>query len=965
MFFLTADEYNYSDPITLSLIPDDVILTVHCPLDIDTEFCRATEFSTGDDRESMTLTVQIKPCYEDGGGLILAHPDNLFGFGEHSMVTGFAPIDYLRIKGHDVELERYTHRHKLPVMQFDLFAFFAVAELYRIVSDDYVKDIDDLVRSTNPKTGQIKMGRRLTTSTIVKGNRAEPWVKMPWKLTIDGKQFQVALRFFDTCAVHGTGNYKAFCTNSGVHLEYKDVFTKEEKGRMLEMMLSRPDDFRNYALGDLNNHKALLGFQERSRNIHSTLGLNDYFVPPRLTTGATVCGLIRSSLLHYIGLPMDGKKQLIEICRYGTAAWIRENQCTTTGVYNAKVDGGRCRNNRPTIATTNKLIVDIDIAGCYGNGLKNQEYPIGRPVTIDYPIKSDWNEYLTLRQFLNKYRKQFVPGLWQARVSTIPGYELKHGQDFLVSWYPPKNPTKIPTDTELAGIDWFTEDNPGITKIFTREVHLAIIQEDFLDWLDNSCALRQRKELLDNLVVNCAAFYPKKERCNTPDEFFRKVAEFKGSNTCKAIIKRGATKVIKIHRECHSWFSANLGDLLVNKLLEERGKYSKKNPEEAPLNNLYKLFTNTIYGDMVSPFFDIGNVVVGNNITARARTMAWYMEKGLHGYQSITDGCAFEPNRVVGKRGNKELTSSVLFEAYVNEKRPHYRFTQLGNKGGIKYSINEENKVELTVAGKHYTYAESLHWLAEKATIHLKEQFPGIRVLEQFNFEIKDIYTSASFHGTANYKFWIGDQGQKAKMRSYRKDGYESYLMKENELLMIDEEYSPSEDFLTALRDNPKQVLRQKTYIDKKILKPSEYSKNYNTSWKHSKAFPGCTVSSARLLRECSLTQFTFRTKQQFDSWEREQKRLRDKYGQSYEQWFLTTDDSLNFQEMIERLDELIRQGHLNFTTTLKAHKHRNLSRYYQHHPEHQALLQSKERIDTRYGRQLSRSQEYFDYELQ
>jgi hypothetical protein len=76
--------------------------------------------------------------------------------------------------------------------------------------------------------------------------------------------------------------------------------------------------------------------------------------------------------------------------------------------------------------------------------------------------------------------------------------------------------------------------------------------------------------------------------------------------------------------------SVNLGDLLVNRLLHERSKYSKSNPDEMALNELYKLVINTIYGDMVSPYFDIGNVVVGNNIIARARAMAWYMEKGLN-----------------------------------------------------------------------------------------------------------------------------------------------------------------------------------------------------------------------------------------------------------------------------------------------------------------------------------------------
>ena len=51
--------------------------------------------------------------------------------------------------------------------------------------------------------------------------------------------------------------------------------------------------------------------------------------------------------------------------------------------------------------------------------------------------------------------------------------------------------------------------------------------------------------------------------------------------------------------------------------------------------------------------FSIHDIIVdaniaGNNITARA--IAWYMEKALHGLQTITDGCAFQINRVIKSR---------------------------------------------------------------------------------------------------------------------------------------------------------------------------------------------------------------------------------------------------------------------------------------------------------------------------
>lgn len=82
-------------------------------------------------------------------------------------------------------------------------------------------------------------------------------------------------------------------------------------------------------------------------------------------------------------------------------------------------------------------------------------------------------------------------------------------------------------------------------------------------------------------------------------------------------------------------------------MLEKRAMYSKKDPAQRPMNELIKLAINTIYEVIVSPFFLVGNTIVGNNITARARSMAWYMEKALHGTQTIIDGCCFDMNKVV------------------------------------------------------------------------------------------------------------------------------------------------------------------------------------------------------------------------------------------------------------------------------------------------------------------------------
>jgi hypothetical protein len=685
--------------------------------------------------------------------------------------------------------------------------------------------------------------------------------------------------------------------------------------------------------------------------IYKSLGIDSYFEPPRLTVGATVARITRSSMLKHLGLEIKDKNQVIELCRYGTSAQIKTMK--STGVYNAKVDGGRCRNNRPIDVSVHRPIADADIAGCYGNGLKHQDFPFGRPMIIDYPIKSDKNKYYTLRKFLKVHGKELVPGLWQARVSTEKGYTLKYPQDFLISWVPPKDPSKIPTDSDLQEIDWYSEDNIGITKIFTEEVSLALINQEFLDWLENTASVRQRKELLDNLYIITAMFYPASERCEDVTEFFQAIESHKGSNECLAVTNKRRSKKISIEQECYSWMSVNLGDLLVSRLLAERSKYSKLNPDEKPLNELYKLCINTIYGDMVSPFFDIGNVVVGNNITARARAMAWYMEKGLNGFQTITDGCAFELNRVIHV-DKTNITSETVLNTYLQSRNANYQIKPIGGVDRIEVFTDEGNLgITLYQSDKitQLRNKEAKKWLEERITEHLKTVFPDVPVISKFSFEIKDIYDAAAFHGTANYKFRRDTKTEQGKMRSYsKKHQYNAYTLTGDELQLAFSEYKPSEEFLENILLCPFAVKRSHAYITTKILKTGEYKAHYESRWSKSEAFPGCTVEMGRLLRECSLTQFTFKSLKQFQSWEREAKRLRDLTGHTYESWFLNEDGTLDFKAMVVKLESLIRMGEMRFSTSRPTATQRHLAREYEEHPGYPVLKRCKYQLGRRYG---------------
>lgn len=972
IFYSSAVEYVYDS------IPavDPKGQNAYLPLEVDTEFFhpRLDFDKVYPTQPSPTITMQCRAIALDQGE-IFTHLDSAV-YARHPLAGfDFVVVDYLQRLGYNVTLERDNRGLAgLPWIQIDLYAFFAVAELLRVFRHEFREDVMQLTLNAEEKGRGIVQGRRLRTFTKLRGEYL-PWVAMPWVMNINGNEYAVRLAWYDTSAVHGQTGYAGFCSNTGTPIPFKDAFTSAEKADMLRMYQERPEDFDNYALGDLYNHKALTNNIEFFQAIYKSIGLEKYFSIPRLTTGATVRDLMEGvigKLFHQIH-PGNKLRNIVNAyCRNGTASDLKK-RVTTTAAYNAKVDGGRCRNNRPTDTVVKGVICDLDIAGCYGEGLRVQLYPLGNPVVLDYPIDSPQNVYMTLRQFIKRYGKELVAGAWQARVSTKEGYRLKYPQDFLMSWFPPKDISKLPTDTDLGETEeWWSVDNVGLTKIFTRQVNLALINHDFIQWLDNIASSRQRKELLDNLLVVTALYYPLSDRVDSVRQLRDKHDKFLGQNTCTIKKVKGQTTKISVSQECHAWYGVTLGDMFITKLLQERRKYPKK----TPLNELFKLCINTTFGDMVSPYFAVGNVVVGNNITARARSLAWYMEKGLHGWQTITDGCAFDVNAVLHPAKVRVNGESVV-ELHRGQPfaKQDLALKPLGLYDSVKLNLDEDGKPGITInSGKSQVVSDSepaLDWVNKIAMEHLQSLFPKVDVLHapatdihgnkrigQFSFEAKGIYECGVFHGSGNYQFYLGDKAIVTKMRSYSKRPQE--IVSNNCLTVSDESFYPATTFLSSLLDNCHAVVRQPVFLKPSILKIGDFSRHHANRYDGSKVFPGMTIKTASLLREYSLSQFTYQDFDQYRGWEQESNRLRKRYGQSYEMYFLNTDGTLNYQLMLRTLDDKVAAGMNGFWDGLdkrSAHGYRCQS----NHPALETLDETRLKLAEYYGyRQAYESDDEF-----
>jgi hypothetical protein len=1012
---------------------------LYVPLNVDTEFYnRDLNDSKLAENPSCTITVQVRGLNDNGK--IYTHRD-CKNIARHDLMTeSFIGFQYLidnrySIRYHKPVITNIKTLSSLPKVYFHLYLHFACADLIRIFYDDYQNDIRELILNANNSGSGITQRRRLETyhRGKIKGfqssNGYNPFCLTNWLMEYEGITYQVGIRVFDTIAIAGQQKYSDLAELVGFDLPYKNLLTKEDKQNMIDTYLNHKD-FDNYAIGDLYAYELLLGFDKQYKDLlQEFLGIKDNDKSTaRLTIGSSIA-IVFSKLLKS---KMNNPKLFKEINKYGNSDYLRKFKDTRAIL--SKVDGGRCFNNRPLETSVLKsgnydniedlvnnldMLCDVDIVGAYGKGLSLQDYPIGTPKMFCHQLDKN-NKYRTLREILDDgyvtdngikikgIRNQLVNGLWIMRVSTIK--PLNYCQDLISSWV--IDPNKInrlsdPNDDDLT-IDYPKE---GFNKIFTNEIYLGLITSDILQWIDNICSQSQRKELYDNLLVVNAMWYDKDKELKDIGEVEKYFNEFKNEDESFY----DGDKLYSVQNNSHYWYRINIGDLSINELLKVRNTYDKKTHKKE--NTFYKLCINTTYGILVSKFFDVSNSVVGNNITARCRCMMYYLEKGLNGFQSITDGCIFELDNVVYPVKGKRLTANNLVKGYQRIPNEKYWFTdklKINNyrklvidkitifiKEGdalnnllekfIKISGNNiidiiktrlefykfYNHLKTLKVGDRFNvpdkfkeifddlhsliknnigYPDSNFYSLENDILeHLRNIFPNVDVLHKviinnegieqkgyYTLEIKCFSNKAIFHGNANYYLdgvkelkgnELVDKSKIVKMRGYGKESFifesndDLDTLEDNEDILyrylledIEDNESELEDidllglnipdsFFDSLKSDLTRVQRQDYFIQNKIIKCKDYKSNYNTNYKHNNLEIGYTDIDVRLLTELVLSQFTYPTLNNYKKWIDNHYKHKSKYGQGYESCFLNEDGTLNYQLMIESIDEKIKES--------------------------------------------------------
>lgn len=891
-------------------------INIALPLVVDSEFVAhgVEKFLDDEFQYRSPVTIQVKHIHHNDEAIYVhrdfaeSNPDKTFRHPvtKHPFIIG----DYLESKGHVVEMWRdetaRDHEDKKPMLLVVLYAHFALADIGMVITDpDYQNDL-----STKFARRHIEMGRRITCG---QSGRA----LFDWFISIDDNEYRISLKVVDTCAIHGIASYANFCSNSGVVLDAKDKM-KAWITKMDKAYFEVPEDFDEYALGDLKVYDALKGNAENMREVWCDLGIESYYKPPKLSIGSTVASLFEGKIYDLFDVkpdltktrefkkdeffePLTGKANASYLCTL-----VASNAYTLS-----KCDGGRCKGNKPTTTAIKANQVDIDIAGAYSGAMSILDFPFGTPTILATPYKRKDNKGVPLKNVLRAYGNELIPRLWLMRIQVK---NLSFEQDLIPSWIDFNRTVIRKSDSDFVGGEVDLET--GETKIFTTEIFNGALTSDLLDVIDQWTP-RQREDFYSKCEVLAIAFYPKSLEL-TVEKFKKSTSEKSYQSRSKA-----SNDFDLITQGNHQWCKVRLGEFFTDIMRAKRVQHPKK----SPLNELYKLLGNTSYGVSISRFFGTSNMIVGNNITGMVRAFMYMSEKALNLHGSITDGQVFDLDNVLFRKDGKYLKTEALARLY---SIPKWQFSDNngGEFGTLKYEEKTEieiNRAALEHVGNVWIDSQLLHGEYDVLTpidgrvMYTKEK-------GAFRFEMKEFTDLVVLHGSSNYSFEPTNV-KRTKMRSYESSRpHQAFALLNEEIAPISEydNVSPAQRLLSEILNNPHSVKRLPPFAKTAILKPTAYANDYRSKWSKSPLQCGDNILKVGKPNYFSLAAFTYKTHAQYTAWKKATEKLKRKYGESFEIFYSNEDNTINYKQMIVEIDEVIRSGNIDPLSQFDKHRNRN-----------------------------------------
>ena len=488
-------------------------------------------------------------------------------------------------------------------------------------------------------------------------------------------------------------------------------------------------------------------------------------------------------------------------------------------------------------------------------------------------------------------------------------------------------------------MDNYNEESTNIDApfgIYTNEIKNGILNHDLLQICKAVMTPKEWSEFL-NIQVVCAVIYPASLRYDDSKKWYDAIEQEKEKTGNCLDVKTNSTGKEKIEdRRSRKWLAIPINDFIlplierrksakekINKLeyllVDQLVSNTKKEEIKLKIASLdaeqksYKLVINTLYGVIASPYFSISNVVVGNNITARGRAIAWLMNTALGTKQTITDGGMYFLNYVndwkVQRPSMNTITCMTRPHLLSRKAKKNLIKVPLGGKNW-KFIRIEDSKTILR-RGDFEIKGFKEHWqeIDELALNHIKNYFTNkdIDLLTQnlFSIEHKDIYKSAYTQSQTNYAFVTFEADKKIKARGHKLDA----VTLNAEGIPIAPEEIAVKIFFNQLekREHIKPALIN---IIAQPLKVNQWHKAINARESNAirdhNLLPGTSISKQLCFRPISLSMFHYKTIAQRKSWETTNDKFKRKYGWGIEVYYLTSERQVDYEKAIRDIQMAI-----------------------------------------------------------
>lgn len=408
-----------------------------------------------------------------------------------------------------------------------------------------------------------------------------------------------------------------------------------------------------------------------------------------------------------------------------------------TAAFLALVQGGRCNNERPYEYRA-EFGADIDALSAYGSTLRSFDYPVGLPTTWSFrsnqrrPRLRDMVKILDnpLSLIVVQGTLNFDQDLIYSKIVTLDQIHKTAYGDF------DKETNDDDRDDDISHI-------PGDYALMRREIINGIVTPDVFKALSAVATDQEKCQLLD-LEVVAAQAYLEQDRVTDIDEWTDIVLADKGGWN-----NRDGRSSYSVDNRTRKWYSLPL-ESFIGRLVDERGRLKGLGDEYKSKEQIFKLFINTLYGDLASPFFSVGNTLVANLITARCRLGVWMLAKPLLVRQLITDGGMYEPWHVAyfAKKGKLPgLNKLSDTRNWLDTKNYTRKYKSLGDRDWKQIITDLKEKPE-----DRKRVAKELDQLALEHVNEFWSRY-GLSLPFQLEHKADNFFLTAAYWNKGHYAF--------------------------------------------------------------------------------------------------------------------------------------------------------------------------------------------------------------------